>query len=143
VLLKQSAQRHHSDIDHEQITRARKEAEALFRPKTVEQAGPAGPAAVVPSTRRPRILSVSVPPAGGAHVEAPVSPGSQIRPEVSASQADPIDLQRRRLRNDRATIFRQQHELQAKLDAIDSELRAIDAYETVMGGKSSGLRRSG
>jgi hypothetical protein len=139
-LLKQSAQRHHSDIDQEQITRARKEAEALFRPKpkVVEQAAPADPAAISPSTRRPRILSVSVPPAGRANVEAPVRSEAQIRPAVSAP------LERRRLLNDRAVVFRRQRQLQAKLDAIDSEICAIDAYETVMNGKlSAGSRCTG
>ena len=37
-------------------------------------------------------------------------------------------LHRKRLDNARAAISRQQNELQAKLNAIDSELRAIDAY---------------
>jgi hypothetical protein len=135
-LLKQSAQRHHSDIDQEQITRARKEAEALFRPKpkVVEQAAPPGRAAIAPSTRRPRILSVSVRPAGRADVEAPARSEARIRPAVSAPQANPIDLERRRLLNDRAMVFRRQRQLQAKLDAIDSEMCAIDAYETVRNG---------
>jgi hypothetical protein len=135
-LLKQSAQRHHSDIDQEQITRARREAEALFRPKpkVVEQAAPSDLAAIAPSTRRPRILSVSVPPAGRANAEAPIRSEAQIRPAISAPQANPVDLERRRLLNDRAMVFRRQRQLQAKLDAIDSEMCAIDAYETVRNG---------
>jgi len=44
---------------------------------------------------------------------------------------------RERLNNARTAIFKQQNELQAKLDAIDSELRAIDAYEVAKNGKSS------
>jgi hypothetical protein len=36
---------------------------------------------------------------------------------------------REHLKGMRAAIFKQQGELQEKLDAIDSELRAIDAYE--------------
>jgi hypothetical protein len=39
------------------------------------------------------------------------------------------DFLQLRLNNARTAIFKQQNELQAKLDAIDSELRAIDAYE--------------
>jgi hypothetical protein len=40
-----------------------------------------------------------------------------------------IHAHREHLRGTRAAIFKQQDELQAKLEAIDSELRAIDAYE--------------
>jgi hypothetical protein len=46
-------------------------------------------------------------------------------------------MHRERLNNARTAIFKQQNELQAKLDAIDSELRAIAAYEIVKNGKSS------
>ena len=46
-------------------------------------------------------------------------------------------MHRERLNNARTAIFKQQNELQAKLDAIDSELRAIDAYEAAKNGKSS------
>jgi hypothetical protein len=46
-------------------------------------------------------------------------------------------IHRERLDSARAAIFKQQHELQAKLDAIDSEMRAIDAYKAVKNAKSS------
>jgi hypothetical protein len=45
-------------------------------------------------------------------------------------------IHRERLNSARAAIFNQQHELQAKLDAIDSEMHAIDAYEAARNGKS-------
>ena len=65
----------------------------------------------------------------------------QIRPAVSVSPS--AHIQRERLNNARKAIFKQQHELQAKLDAIDSEMRAIDAYEAAKAGKPSlGPRRS-
>lgn len=131
-LLKQSEQRHHSRGDDPQITRAREEAEALFRPKLkiIEGSAPTDAAPIASSTRRPRVLSVSVSPAGRPSSE------SKIGPPVSVSQITRIQQERRRLRSDRAAIFHQQHQLRAKLDAIDGEMRAIDAYETVRNGKS-------
>ena len=127
LLLKQSEQRYHSRSDDPQITRAREEAEALFRPKLkiIERISAAP---VTSPTRRPRVLSVSVSPAGGPSSEPQI--GSPV------SQLTHIQQERRRLRRDRAAIFHQQHQLQAKLDAIDGEMRAIDAYEAVRNGKS-------
>ena len=39
-----------------------------------------------------------------------------------------IASERERLNKEREAIFNQQHELEGKLDAINRELRAIDAY---------------
>ena len=47
---------------------------------------------------------------------------------------------RDRLNRAREAIFRQQQELQAKVDAIDAELRAIAAYEAAKQGKGSSRR---
>ena len=138
-MLKQSEQQHafHND-DRQQINRARKEAEALFRPKPqlIEPSTPADP-----SARKPRVLSASAPPIGRVTAKAPTSSEPEIRPAVSVSQF--AHIHRERLNSALAAIFKQQHALQAKLDAIDSEMRAIDTYEAAKNGKSSpGPRRS-
>jgi hypothetical protein len=137
-LLKQLEHQHsfHND-DHQQINRARKEAEALFRPKPqfIEPATPADPSPADSSARKPRILSASAPPASRVPAKAPISSEPSIRPTVSGSQL--AHIHRERLNSARAAIFKQQHELQAKLDAIDSEMRAIDAYKAVKNAKSS------
>jgi hypothetical protein len=137
-LLKQLEQQHsfHND-DRQQINRARKEAEALFRPKPqfIEPSTPADPSPADSSARKPRILSASAPPASRVTAKAPISSEPSIRPAVSGSQL--AHIHRERLNSARAAIFNQQHALQAKLDAIDREIRAIDAYEAAKNGKSS------
>src|ERR1700694_834298 len=136
-LLKQSKQQHlfHND-DRQQISRARKEAEALFRPKPqfIEPSTQADPSPADSSTRKPRVLSASAPPLGRVTAKAPISSEPQIRPAVSVPQL--ARIHRERLNSARAAIFNQQDELQPKLDAIDTEMRAIDAYEATKNGKS-------
>jgi len=139
-LLKQSEQQYafHSD-DRQQIDRAREEAEALFRPKPKLLATPtlADPSPVNVSVRKPRILRASVPPLD--REMAKVRNISEPQTAVSASQF--AHTERERLNRTRAAIFKQQHELRAKLKAIDSEMRAIDAYEAAKRGKTSSGRR--
>lgn len=139
-MLKQSEQLNafHSD-DRRQINRARKEAEALFRPKLklVEASTLADPPPVNIAVRKPRILRALVPPLD--RKTAKVQNSSERQTAVSVSQL--ADTERERLNRIRAAIFKQQHELQAKLEAIDSEMHAIDAYEAVKKGKTSSARR--
>ena len=141
-MLKQSEQQHafHND-DHQQINRARKEAEALFRPKPkfIEPPTSADPSPAASLARKPRILSASAPPAGCVIAKAPISSEPPITPAVSGSQF--AYTHRERLNRARVAIFRQQRELQAKLDAIDSEMRAIDAYDAAKKGKTPSGRR--
>jgi hypothetical protein len=141
LLLKQPEQQHafHSD-DRQQINRARKEAEALFRPKPklVETSTLAEPSPTNISVRIPRILSASAPPLD--HETVKVRNSSEPQTAVSVSQF--AHTERERLNRTRAAIFKQQHELQAKLEAIDSEMHAIDAYEAAKKGKTSSGRRS-
>jgi hypothetical protein len=141
LLLKQSEKRHafHSD-DHRQINRAREEAEALFRPtlKLVEASTLADPPPANVSVRKPRILRASVPPLN--HETVKVRDSSEPQTAVSASQF--AYSERERLNRTRAAIFKQQHELQAKLEAIESEMHAIDAYEAAKKGKTSSGRRN-
>jgi hypothetical protein len=59
--------------------------------------------------------------------ESAIGSEPQTKPAVSIPQL--IHAHCEHLRGTRAAIFKQQDELQAKLEAIDSELRAIDAYE--------------
>ena len=47
-----------------------------------------------------------------------------------------ITRDRERLHAEREAIFNQQHELESKLAAINSEMRAIDAYEVAKSGKA-------
>src|SRR2546430_2431867 len=47
-----------------------------------------------------------------------------------------IASERERLNKEREAIFNQQHELEQKLDAINRELRAIEAYEAAKTGKA-------
>jgi len=140
LLLKQSERQHafHND-DHRQINRARKEAEALFRPKLklVEASTLADPSPANVSVRKPRILRASVPPLN--HETVKVRNSSELQTPVSVSQF--AHTERERLNRIRAAIFKQQHELQAKLEAIDSEMQAIDAYEAAKRGKTSSGRR--
>ena len=134
LLLKQSEQQHafHSD-DRRQINRAREEAEALFRPKLklVEASTLADPSPTNVSVRKPRILRASVPPLN--HETVKVRDSSEPQTAVSVSQF--AHTERERLNRIRAAIFKRQHELQAKLEAIDSEMYAIDAYEAAKKGK--------
>jgi hypothetical protein len=46
-----------------------------------------------------------------------------------------IARDRERLNKDREEIFNQQHELELKLDAVNREFAAIDAYEAAKSGK--------
>ena len=52
-----------------------------------------------------------------------------------------IARDRERLHAEREAIFNQQHELEGKLAAINSEMRAIDAYEAAKSGKAAPLHR--
>jgi len=130
LLLKQSE--HHPQTyndNRQQINTARKEAEALFRPKhrVIEPSLPADPSPAGAPVRKPRILSASPLPVTRMVTEAAIGSEPQTKPAASISQL--IHAHCEHLRGTRAAIFKQQDELQAKLDAIDSELRAIDAYE--------------
>ena len=59
--------------------------------------------------------------------------------------AEYIARERDRLRAEREQVFNQQEELQRKLDAINREFAAIEAYETAKTGKSgaAGSRPAG
>ena len=46
-----------------------------------------------------------------------------------------IARDRERLNKEREEIFNQQHELKVKLDAVNRELAAIEAYEAAKSGK--------
>ena len=129
-LLKQSEQHHqfHND-DRQQINKARREAESLFRPKPqfVEPSLSVDPSPAGEPARKPRILSASPLPVTQTVIEAAISSEPQTKPTASILQL--ARAHREHLKSTRAAIFKQQEELQAKLDAIDSELRAINAYE--------------
>ena len=102
-LLNQSRQQgQFQSNDRQPNTRAREQAEALFRPKQqiIEPSLPADPALAGASTRRPRVLSASAPPTGEAKAEGPINSAPQIGPEVSALQFDEI-----RLANGRNSAF--------------------------------------
>lgn len=127
-LLKQPAQQSaFSHQDHQQIDRARQEAEALFRPQS-KLVNPATPrsGSVDASQRKPRILRATAPPPGTEIA------GASIRRERQAafSLLQLAQADRHRLSRAREAILRQQQELQARLEAIDAELRAIAACET-------------
>jgi hypothetical protein len=129
-LLKQSEQYHQfPNNDRQRINRARGEAESLFRPKPqfAEPSLQADPSPPEAPARKPRILSASPLPVTRMVTEAAISSKPQTRPAVSVSQL--AHVHREHLKGARAAIFKQQNELQEKLDAIDSELRAIAAYE--------------
>jgi hypothetical protein len=129
-LLKQSEHHRqtHND-DRQQINNARKEAEALFRPthQAVEPSLPADLSSAGEPARKPRILRASPLPVTPMIIEAAISSEPQAKPAASTLQL--ARAHREHLKGMRAAIFKQQGELQEKLDAIDSELRAIDAYE--------------
>jgi hypothetical protein len=78
-------------------------------------------------TRSARILNASPLPVTRMIAKAAISSELQTKPAVSVSQL--ARAHRERLKAARVAIFKQQDELQAKLNAIDSELRAVDAYE--------------
>ena len=136
-MLKRREQNYFYNEERQQINKARQEAEALFRPKPqyVKPPTPTEPLAIGSPARKPRILSASTPLISRTIAKASMSSKLQTKPEVSALQL--AHAHRERLNNARTAIFKQQNELQAKLDAIDSELRAIDAYEAAKNGKSS------
>jgi hypothetical protein len=54
---------------------------------------------------------------------------------------DFITRDRERLHAEREAIFNQQHELEQQLDAINRELRAIEAYEAAKTGKTAPAAR--
>jgi hypothetical protein len=109
--------------------------EALFRPKPqlIKSSTPADPSRAELSARKPRILSAS-PTSGQPPHDLEMNSEPSIGPAVLGSQSAGIHLER--LNGARAAIFKQQGELQAKLDAIDTEMRAIEAYEAVRNNKS-------
>lgn len=129
-MLKQSEhhRQFHTD-DRHQLSNTRKEAEALFRPKPrfVEPYLPTDPPLAGAPIRKPRILSASPLPATRVITEATIRPEPQTKLAVSVSQL--VHAHRARLKGAHAAIYKQQDELREKLNAIDCELRAIDAYE--------------
>jgi hypothetical protein len=129
-LLKQSEHHRQTHNDNrQQINNVRKEAEALFRPKH-QVVGPslsADPSPAGEPARKPRILSASPLPVTPMVIEAVISSEPQTKHAVSILQL--ARAHREHLKGARAAIFKQRDELQAKLHVIDSELRAIDAYE--------------
>ena len=144
-LLNRPKQQHHSHGDDpRQNTKAREEAEALFRPKhrVIEPSTPTDPTLAGAASRRPRVLSALVPSFGGESVRALIGSELQIRPAVSVSPLLPLQQERERLHNRRVTIINQQQQLQTKLDEINNEMRAIDAYEAAKNSKSLRPRRS-
>jgi hypothetical protein len=54
---------------------------------------------------------------------------------------DFVARDRERLHAEREAIFNQQHALEGKLAAINSEMRAIDAYEAAKSGKAAPATR--
>ena len=57
-----------------------------------------------------------------------------------ANFSDFITRERDRLHAEREAVFTQQHELEQKLNAINNEMRAIDAYEAAKTGKAMPAR---
>ncbi len=144
-MLNRSKQQHHSHGDDpRQNTKAREEAEALFRPKhrIIEPSTPTDPTLAGALLRRPRVLSASAPPSCGESVGALIGSELQMRPAVSVSPLLPLQQERERLHNRRAAIINQQQQLQTKLDEINNEIRAIDAYEAAKNSKSLRPRRA-
>jgi hypothetical protein len=120
-LLKQSEQHRqfHND-DRQQISIARREAEALFRPKpqSVEPYLPADPLSAEAPARKPRILSTSPLPVTRTIAAAAARSKPQPKHAVSVSQL--ANAHRAHRKGARAAIFKQQDELQAKLNPITS-----------------------
>ena len=52
-----------------------------------------------------------------------------------------VQQERDRLNGERESIFNQQNELQQKLDSINNEMRAIEAYESAKKGKQAAQPR--
>jgi hypothetical protein len=102
----------------------------------VEPSLPADPSSAGAPVRKPRILSASSLPITQVSAEASIRSQPQPKPSVSVSQLARAHCER--LNTARVGIFKQQNELQAKLNAIDCELRAIDAYEAA---KRRGARK--
>ena len=128
--------------DRQQINTARKQAEALFRPKPqfFEASFPADPSPTDAPVRKPRILSAASLPVTRMIAEAAVSSKPQVKPAVAVSQS--AQAYRARLKGARAAILQQQDELRAKLNAIDCELHAI-AYEAVKNGLNQRFKHRG
>jgi len=61
---------------------------------------------------------------------------------VANTFQDFIAHERERLHGEREAIFNQQQQLQEKLDAINNEMRAIDAYEAAKSGKAAPPRQA-
>src|SRR6266496_1128475 len=70
---------------------------------------------------------------------------SRMNAMAESNFADFMARERERLHGEREQVFSQQQELETKLDAINNELRAIDAYEAAKSGKvtAPGGSRSG
>jgi hypothetical protein len=83
-----------------------------------------------------------VPPSCGESVRTLIGSELQMRPAVSVSPLLPLQQERERLHNRRAAIINQQQQLQTKLNEINNEMRAIDAYEAAKNSKSLRPRRS-
>ena len=125
-LLKQREQHHAFQVaDRQQTDRAREEAEALFRPKPklVKPSTLIDPSPGDDAARKPRILSASAPPPEREGGKALIN----SEPQTAVSQAALSD--REQLNRARVAILDQRRELQAKLEAINREMRALDAYE--------------
>jgi len=136
LLFKQSAQQSalfHQE--HQQVGQARREAEALFRskPKIVEPSRRSDGSPTEAAARKPRILR-AVPPAPGLKKGAAAVLQEQ-QPALTPLQR--ARAERHRLNRVDETVYTQQQELQAKLEAIDTELRAIAAYEAAKQGEVS------
>jgi hypothetical protein len=117
--------------DRYKIDKAREEAEMLFRPKmkTADPSLTEPPPADAPA-RKPRVLRASAPALRREIPKSSTNSNTQVTASVlQCANNDPEQLARAR-----ATILEQQHQLRAKLAAIDSEMRAIDAYEAVKNG---------
>jgi hypothetical protein len=125
-----------TDQTHQEIDKARQEAESLFRPKpkAVEISttsdgpsdGPSDGLTTAETVRKPRILS-AVPVSISSEAAASVV---RQPPQPALSMVQFTDASRERLAHARKVLLSQQRELQARLETIDIELRAIDAYET-------------
>jgi hypothetical protein len=90
LLDSRSEQQHHfRGDDHQQITRAREAAEALFRPKRLEPSVLEAPPAAASAARKPRVLTIASP-APVVEREAPVSAKQQMTPEIPRSQFDRV-----------------------------------------------------
>src|SRR5215218_8435206 len=114
-LLKQSEYHRQTHNDNrQQIHNARKEAEALFRPKhqVVRPSLPADPSPAGEPARKPKILSAAPLPVTPTVIEATISSEPQTKSAVSISQL--ACAHREHLKGTRAAIFKQQEELQAK-----------------------------